>query len=192
MPQADSQRGSRVRVPDAPERIRVVNFPDPTLRRRCAPVTEIDDAIRRLAARMIELMHAHKGVGLAAPQVGVPVRLFVCNPTAEPGRDSVLINPHLSDPEGVEEREEGCLSLPEVTVSMRRAQRISIESTDLEGRTTTAVAEGLLARIWQHECDHLDGRLIIDNMSEADEIANRRMIRQLKADYTRLKGAKTR
>jgi peptide deformylase len=192
MPQADSQTGARVRIPDAPEKIRVVNFPDPALRRKCAPIEVIDDAIRMLAARMVQLMHAHKGVGLAAPQVGIPVRLFVCNPVAEPGRDTVHINPRLFDGEGLEEREEGCLSLPEITVSMRRASRISIESTDLEGRTTVVKAEGLLARIWQHECDHLDGRLIIDRMSDADEIANRRMIRQLKADYVRMRKGKTR
>lgn len=170
-------------IPNDLSKLKLVFYPAPILRKKCTAVENVDEAVRALAARMIEIMHEHKGVGLAASQVGVSLRVFVCNPAGEPGKDLVYVNPTLSDPEGVEEKEEGCLSIPEAGVMMRRAVRITVDALDLEGHRFRETAETLLARIWQHEHDHLAGRLIIDNMSETDEIANRRVIRQLKADY---------
>jgi len=146
-------------------------------------VGKFNAEIAALAKRMLELMREAKGVGLAAPQVGVGLRLFVCNPTGEPDDDLVCINPCFTDLSGGEEREEGCLSIPGVTVTMRRATQVLMEAFDPDGNPFQATGTELRAIVWQHEVDHLDGRLIIDNMSATDEIANRRALKQLQDQY---------
>lgn len=166
------------------EKLRIVHYPDLALRKRCQPVEQFDDQLTGLVNRMLFLMHEGSGVGLAAPQVGVPIRMFVCNHTGEPENDAVWINPVLSELEGAAEAEEGCLSLPGVTVMKRRATSAVIEAQDLTGNPVRVQAEDLQARIWQHETAHLDGILIIDGMSETAELANRRTIRQLESDYS--------
>jgi len=163
--------------------LRIVLFPDPILKKKAVDVTEFGEPVRQLAERMLELMRADEGVGLAAPQVGLGLRMFVCNATGQPGDDLVCINPQLVELSGVEERDEGCLSIPGATVSMRRAVRAVMRAMDCEGRTFELAQAALPARIWQHEIDHLDGRLIIDNMSTVDEIANRKVLKQLKDEY---------
>ena len=165
------------------DRLRTVRYPDPILTRICRPVEEFGPDVKALAARMIVLMRQGEGAGLAAPQVGVPIQLFVCSLTGEPGDDLVYVNPRFTDLTGAEEKEEGCLSLPGVTVTMRRATRAVIEALDEDGRPFQKIGEGLAARVWQHEIDHLHGRLITDNMSTTDEISNRRAVQQLEADY---------
>ncbi|HOB74355.1 MAG TPA: peptide deformylase [Phycisphaerae bacterium] len=166
---------------------KIVIYPDPRLRKKCAPIKpdEFDDSLAALAERMLELMKANRGVGLAGPQVGVCRRIFVCNPTGEPGDDRVYINPVLSDLRGSVEEEEGCLSIPEVHVMVRRAKRCRIKAQDIHGKTIEAEGEDLLARIWQHETDHLDGQMIIDRMNASERIANKRQLAQLEAQYRR-------
>jgi len=161
----------------------IVVYPDPALRVRCAPVEKFDDKLAVLARNMLAAMHAAEGVGLAAPQVGVPIRLFVCNATGKPEDDRVFVNPVLSDPDGAATDDEGCLSIPGVTVAVRRPERCNISGVDLQGRPVSASGDGLIARCWQHEVDHLDGRLIIDRMSEGDTIANRKKLRELEAKF---------
>lgn len=162
---------------------RIVRYPDPRLRRRCRPVEEFDASLALLVQRMLELMKRENGVGLAGPQVGVCRRLFVCNPSGRPDDDHVYVNPELSEMTGVMEAEEGCLSLPEVRVLVRRAKRCRIRAYDVTGRPIDQTAEDLLARIWQHETAHLDGGLIIDSMNATDKIANKKTIAQLEANY---------
>jgi peptide deformylase len=163
----------------------IVTYPDPRLRKKSAPVREgeFDESLAALADRMLELMAASRGVGLAAPQVGINRRIFVCNPTGEPGDNHVYVNPVLSDLTGLEACEEGCLSVPEVRVMIRRAKRCRIKAQDVHGNPIEDEAEELLARIWQHETDHLDGRLILDRMNPSEKIANKRLIAQLEAGY---------
>jgi len=132
---------------------------------------------------MLELMRDGKGVGLAGPQVGLPLRLFVCNTTGNPQDNRVYVNPELSDLEGNAEAGEGCLSLPEVTVPMRRAESVTMTACDTDGQEFRVTGTDLEARVWQHEHDHLDGRLIIDNMPTSAELANRRILKQLEQDY---------
>lgn len=170
-------------IPTDPRRLRLVHFPVAVLKQQGTAVTEFGSRLAALAQRMFEVMREGQGVGLAAPQVGVSIRIFVCNVTGEPDGDAVFVNPAFSELRGAEEKEEGCLSIPGVQVNMRRATHATIEALDLEGKPLTRSGEGLIARVWQHEVDHLDGRLIIDNMSPTDEIANRRAIKQLKQDY---------
>jgi peptide deformylase len=169
-------------MPDAISRLKIICYPDPRLRVRCKPVEKVDADLRRVAERMIELMHEARGVGLAAPQIGLSARLFVCQ-VAEESHPRVFFNPLLTPEAESETADEGCLSIPEVTVAMRRARRCTISGLDQHGRPVRAAAEGLLARVWQHECDHLDGRLIIDRMNESEKIANRRVLKQLERDF---------
>ena len=169
-------------LPD-PAKLRVVFYPDPILRSVCQPVEEFGPDLQAVTDRMLELMRESKGVGLAAPQVGLPYRFFVCNPTGKPGDDFVCVNPRFTELLGSVEAEEGCLSLPGVNVHRRRPTQAVMEAFDTAGGAFTQTVDDLLARIWQHEADHLDGRLIIDNMSTTDEIANRRALKQLKEQY---------
>ncbi len=171
-----------MKLPD-PQSLRIVLYPDPVLKKKAAAVTEFTAGVKAAALRMLELMHEAKGVGLAAPQVGLSLRLFVCNVTGEPQDDLICINPVLTDLNGGEEKPEGCLSIPEVTVAMRRATHARLEACDVEGKPFRMEGTDLMARAWQHEADHLDGRLIVDNMSEADQIANRRALKQLRDQY---------
>lgn len=163
--------------------LRILIYPDPRLRQVCKPVTRFDDDLAALADRMLELMHEAKGVGLAAAQVGVPLRLFVMNATGEPGDDLVLVNPELHDRQKTREAEEGCLSLPEVRVQVRRALRCRLTARNTAGDHLEAEAEDLAARVWQHEVDHLDGRLIIDRMSPSDAIATKKLLHDLEEKY---------
>jgi len=169
-----------------PAQLHILRYPDPALRRKAAPIDTVDEAVRAVARRMIELMHEAEGVGLAAPQVGVPWRLFVTQPPEDvrdhepfgPGR--VYINPALDIvSKELEVREEGCLSLPNIRVDVRRPSAVTITAQDLEGRTFSETRDDLMARVWQHEFDHLNGVLIIDRMSPMDRIARRKDIRDL-------------
>lgn len=172
-----------VAIPDNLETLRIVRYPDPVLMRTAEPVESFGPALEALGRRMLELMRAHDGVGLAAPQVGLSLRLFVCNATGELEDDLICVNPTLSALTGSQEQNEGCLSIPHVTVAMRRAAQATMEWFNPVGDRCERTGEGLLVRIWQHEIDHLNGRLIIDSMSTTDELANRRAIRQLRDDY---------
>ena len=165
------------------ENLEIIKYPDPRLRASCAGVVEFDAGLADLARRMLELMKQSNGVGLAGPQVGNRLRLFVCNHTGEPEDDLVIINPELSELEGCAEASEGCLSIPDVLVDIRRAERCRLKAQDAEGNTFELWGEGLRARVWQHEYDHLRGRLILDYMNEASRIANRRIIKQLESSF---------
>jgi peptide deformylase len=164
--------------------LNIVCYPDPVLKKKCDPVETFDPGLRDLADRMVELMRQAQGVGLAAPQVGLPIRLFVYSLSEESGSEQVCVNPTLSGLDGAEEKEEGCLSIPDALVTMRRATKVVMDAFDITGKPFQCVGSDLEARIWQHETDHLNGRLIIDNMSATDEIGNRRAMKQLVAEYS--------
>ena len=138
--------------------------PRPILRARARRVEAFTDEVRLLSARLIETMRAHDGVGLAAPQVGRSVQMFVANPSRRRGSELVVINPVVERLEGRSAILEGCLSLPEVWERVRRAARIHLRGQDVEGRPCRVEADGLLAIVLQHEVDHLQGRLFIDRL----------------------------
>lgn len=186
-PERPLERDSLVMIPKKLSDLRIVRFPDPILKRVAVPVTSFDASVAALGQRLLELMREQEGVGLAAPQVGIGLRLFVCNATGEPGDDLICINPRLSELRGAEEKTEGCLSLPNVNVTVRRGVKATMEAFDALGVPFERTDEGLAARIWQHEVDHLDGRLIIDSMSSTDELTNRRFLKQLRDDYATAK-----
>ncbi len=171
------------------EKLTIVHYPHPALRKQCAPVDVFDDRLRQLAERMLELMHAQKGVGLAAPQVGLPIRLIVTNHTGEAGDDQIFVNPVIRDMHGNVEAEEGCLSLPGINVQVRRAQRCKITAQDLDGKPIEREGADLLCRVWQHETDHLGGTLIVDRMGPSDRIATRKTLRVLESTFKAGNGA---
>ena len=167
-------------------RLTIVHHPASVLRRKAQPLPAgpASAEVRAVARRMLELMHQAPGVGLAAPQVGLSWRLFVANHLGfdHPDADRVFINPVLADPSpDTDDREEGCLSIPGVHVTLRRPSRITITAQDLDGNPVTLTADDLQSRIWQHETDHLDGVLIIDRMTAMDRMANRRALQELEA-----------
>ncbi len=171
-------------IPDNLEELRILHYPHPALREQAENVADpTDPQLARLADRMIQLMHEAGGVGLAAPQVGVAVRMFVADPTREPGREMVVVNPEVVQTEGWQETREGCLSIPEVTVKLRRRNRLVIRYLDLAGRTIQIDAVGHLASIFQHEGDHLDGRLIVDRAGIIGRLAIRDALKLLEEQF---------
>lgn len=163
----------------------IINYPDPRLRKMSKSVTAFDGNLRALAERMFELMRQDRGVGLAAPQVGLNLRLFVMNHSGKPEDDKVYVNPILSDATGEEEGEEGCLSLPDIHAKVVRALTLRIEAQDLDGKPFIETETGYKARIWQHETDHLNGTLIIDHMGPTAKIAAKKKLKQLEDDYAK-------
>ena len=147
----------------------VLQFPDPRLRRVSKRIGSVSDEIRELAADMLEVMYDEPGIGLAAPQVGEPVRLVVMDTdwTEEGAERSplILVNPEILEREGTLTWLEGCLSVPDFQAEVERAARVRVRALDLDGRESVHDAEGLRAVCFQHEIDHLDGRLFIDRIS---------------------------
>lgn len=161
----------------------IIFYPDPRLRKVSTAVSVFDANLAALAARMFVLMREEKGVGLAAPQVGINARMFVVNPTGKPEDDRVMINPTLTDAEGNELDDEGCLSLPKIRAEVDRATRIRLVAHDLDGKPFELHGEDFEARVWQHELDHLNGVMLIDRMGFTARMAVRKRLRELEEDY---------
>lgn len=165
------------------ENLSIIHWPDPRLKKASIPVERFDDRLRLLANRMLELMHASKGVGLAAPQVGLNIRLFVMNPTGQPQDDRIYVNPVLTDGEGEEEAEEGCLSLPTIYINVTRFKSLHMQAKDVDNNPIDQVESGFMARIWQHECDHLNGVILVDRMGTVAKLTNRRKLKELQEEF---------
>ncbi len=144
----------------------ILEFPDPRLRTRAQPVKEVDAALRKLIDDMLETMYAAPGIGLAATQVNVHRRLLVIDISEKHDQPLALINPEIMAREGVEETEEGCLSVPGIYDKVRRAERIRVRALDRNGKQIEMDVDGLLAVCIQHEMDHLDGKLFVDYLSD--------------------------
>ncbi len=159
----------------------IVKFPDPILQRPAAPVTEFDDALRKLVADMFESMYAAQGIGLAAPQIGIGKRITVIDVSnqKEPKDKLVLINPEITLHEGKQLEEEGCLSLPDIREKVRRSARVMVRAQDEHGTWSEREGTELLARAFQHELDHLDGILFIFRVSALKRDLVLRRIRKL-------------
>ena len=159
---------------------RIVLYPDPVLLRPTQPVERVDDDVRALVDDMVETMNAAPGIGLAANQVGVSKRVCVVDLTTgeKPGSLLVLINPRVLESSGRQAGEEGCLSFPDITIEVERAERVRVEALDRDGRPFEMTAEGLLARAILHECEHLDGQVFLRNLSALRREIVRRQIRK--------------
>lgn len=159
--------------------MKIIFYPHPTLRHKSKSVKRVDAKLKRVVREMFELMYEAKGVGLAANQVNLPFRLFIVNLAGSPeeGEEMVFINPIIERPKGNEEKEEGCLSIPGVYAPVKRPERVRVSAFDLSGNEFNGEVDGMLARVIQHESDHLDGVLFVDRLSEtvrlsvADQLA---------------------
>ena len=145
----------------------------PVLREQATPVGAVDGEVQQLVRDLFDTMHADSGIGLAANQVNLPLRLFVVNLASDPneGEELVFLNPVISRPKGSEEAEEGCLSLPGVYGNVMRSRQIRVNAFTLQGEEIAVDLEGLMARVFQHELDHLDGVLFPDRMSSTGQLS---------------------
>ena len=162
----------------------IKTYPESVLGKKCENVRSIDENLQSLIDNMIETMYAAPGVGLAATQVGSSERVIVADPSIgkDPSSLIVLINPEIVHSEGEVDDEEGCLSVPGISTKIRRAERVTVKGLNREGEEVTIEAEGLLARILQHEIDHINGFLIIDRVSRAKKILLRKKLRKMQKD----------
>ncbi len=147
--------------------LKIVKYGDPILRKKTQPVSEINDDVRTLAEDMLETMYSARGVGLAAPQIGLSLQICVIDVLPEgKNRPFVFINPKIISGENKIEQEEGCLSFPKIYEKVKRFEKVQVEYTDLKGNVNTVEAEGFFAKACQHEIDHLNGKVFIDYLPD--------------------------
>ncbi|HEY3656838.1 MAG TPA: peptide deformylase [Steroidobacteraceae bacterium] len=162
-------------------KLAILEYPDPRLRKTAKPVEVVDDAVRQLAADLLETMYAAKGIGLAATQVDVHRRVLVLDVSDERNQPMVFINPELLSTEGRGPGEEGCLSVPDIYEKVQRATHVRARALGLDGRPFEVDADGLLAICIQHEMDHLEGKLFVDYLSELKrQLIRRRLEKERK------------
>jgi len=148
-------------------KLTILEFPDPRLRTRAAPVAAVDESVRKLIDDMLETMYAAPGIGLAATQVNVHKRVLVADVSQEQDQPLAFVNPEIIEREGKTEAEEGCLSVPGIFDKLNaRSARVVVRALDRDGKPFEMEAEGLLAVCIQHEMDHLEGKLFVDYLSE--------------------------
>jgi peptide deformylase len=165
---------------------KIVLYPHPALRHPAKPVAAIDAEVRRYAGRMLELMYENKGLGLAGPQIALPLQILVMNFEGKAENkelEVVAVNPVIMDRKGTQEGDEGCLSFPDLYQKVRRAKTVVVQYYDLSGNLKEMTAHDLPARLWQHEVDHLHGRLFIDMMGPIGRMSSKSTLKQFEADY---------
>ena len=146
--------------------LQILRYPDPRLHKKAAPVAQVDAKIRQLAADMAETMYAAPGIGLAATQVNVHKRVVVMDLSEDKSEPRVFINPEFEPlTDEMDQYQEGCLSVPGFYENVDRPQKVKIKALDRDGQPYELIAEGLLAVCIQHECDHLNGKLFVDYLS---------------------------
>lgn len=161
------------------EKCRITHYPASVLANRARPVEKIDDNIHRLVEKMTDIMLHNKGIGLAAPQVGVPLRLFIISLDGTAESIRAYINPTVTPAGDLGAIDEGCLSVPGVYTKVPRYKKCEVTGTDLDGNEFTEQAEGLYARALQHEYDHIEGMTIVNRMGQVARIAHRRQLKKL-------------
>lgn len=167
--------------------LKVKQYGSPVLREVAQPVEEIDDEIRNIVKDMIDTMYASEGIGLAAPQIGISKRIIVVdvNPSDVTSKPLVLINPVILDRQGSVEAEEGCLSIPEIRGNVKRYQSVVVEGLNLEGQKVRIEATDLLARVLQHEIDHLDGKFFVDHLSKLKQMTLKNKLNKIAEESER-------
>lgn len=170
------------KVSHCPEMIKpILKYGASELVKKSLPISRFDEQVKSLAEDLLQTMYSAKGIGLAAPQVGVNLRLLVVDITGggEQGHQIILANPIIAEQEGTQKEEEGCLSIPGFSDEVERPSRVIVEAQDLEGKPLKMEGEQLLARVLCHEIDHLDGILYLDRISALKRDWTRRKIRKL-------------
>ena len=165
------------------EKCQITHYPVSALSQRAQPVEKIDDNICQLVEKMTDIMLENSGIGLAGPQVGVPLRLFIISLNGTRENVKVYINPTVTPAGELDSVDEGCLSVPGVYTKIKRYKKCKVAATDLEGNEFTEEAEGLLARALQHEHDHIEGTTIADRMGSAARIVHRKQLKKLREEY---------
>ena len=165
--------------------LHIVIYPHPALRHKSKPLRRVDAELRSLVRRMFELMYESRGIGLAANQVDLPLRMFVVNVAGEPGNgeELVFINPVISRPKGSDEQDEGCLSFPELHVPVKRPKQVRVQAYNVDGQEIDATIDGMLARVVQHEFDHLDGVLFVDRVSPLVRVEVQEALDEFETDF---------
>jgi peptide deformylase len=165
--------------------LHLIHYPHPTLRHPSLGLKKIDAELREMVAEMFSIMYQHNGVGLAANQVDLPYRLFLVNLESDPkkGEELVFVNPVISRRKGLAEAEEGCLSLPGLYGQVKRPDEVTIDAFSLEGKPIHMEVNGLLARVVQHETDHLDGRLFIDRLNTTGALTARPILEEFEIAF---------
>ena len=161
------------------DKCRITHYPAGVLGRRAEPVEEINDNILRLVDKMIDIMLKNKGLGLAAPQAGVSLRLFIISLDGSRENVKAYVNPTVMPIGELDAIDEGCLSVPGIYTKIRRYTKCEVIATDLDGNEFTNQAEGLYARALQHEYDHIEGITIVNRMGQPARIAHRRQLKKL-------------
>ena len=157
----------------------MTHYPAEVLGKAAEPVKEINDNIKQLVEKMYELMRQNRGVGFAAPQAGVSLRLFIVSLDGSREGVKVFINPTVTPYGPLETLEEGCLSVPGISAKIRRYRQAKVTATGLDGKEFSEEGEGLYARALQHEYDHIEGMTIVNRLGAAAKIANRRQLKKL-------------
>jgi peptide deformylase len=163
----------------------IVHLPDPVLRQVAADVTQFDDTLQQLIDDMFETMYDAPGVGLAAPQIGVSLQLAVVDVIGDKTQQYVLINPKVVTAEGKSMYQEGCLSVPGVYDTVERATHVTVQALDRHGKPFEVSADGLLGECFQHEIDHLNGKLFIDLLSPLKRSMARRKLEKFKRTHAK-------
>jgi peptide deformylase len=177
--QAETPPCSATWFPLSMARLPIIEFPDPRLRTVAKPVAAVDGRIRSLIADMFQTMYDAPGIGLAATQVDVHERLLVLDVSEDRSAPMVFINPVITASEGSQVYQEGCLSVPGIFADVTRADRITVEALDREGKAFTLEADGLLAVCIQHEMDHLAGKVFVDYLSPLKrELVRKKLAKQ--------------
>jgi peptide deformylase len=156
-------------------------FPDPILKQAALPISSFDTALKKTVDSMFETMYSARGIGLAAPQVGIAKRIAVIDLSEDGNERLVFVNPKITKSEGETSSEEGCLSIPDYRDKVTRAERLTVQAQDVEGKPFELSAEGLLAICLQHEIDHLDGILFVDRLSRLKREFFRRWLKKQEA-----------
>ena len=161
----------------------LTRYPAPGLAEIAQPIEEITDDIVALVDKMIDIMIEAQGIGLAGPQAGVNLRIFIVSTDGSRENAQVYINPTIETEGPLQGNDEGCLSLPGIYTSIKRHKKCTVTATDLDGNEFTETGEGLLSRAFQHEFDHLEGRLIKDRFNKIQTIANKRHLKHLEEKF---------
>jgi peptide deformylase len=170
------------------DKCQITHYPAEVLAKSAKPVEKIDDDIRQLVEKMTDIMRENKGMGLAAPQAGIPLRMFIISLDGSKEKIRAYINPTvtpIAEKSGFsfQENEEGCLSVPGIYTKIRRYKKCIVTATDLLGNEFTEEAEGIYARCLQHEYDHIEGTTIVDRMPTTSKIVHRRQLNKLKEKH---------
>ncbi|MBN2375998.1 MAG: peptide deformylase [Sedimentisphaerales bacterium] len=164
-------------------KLRLRQYPDPILRSPALPVEIFTPEVSAIAEKMTEIMLANNGIGLAGPQVGISRRIVVISLSGKREDVEVLINPVLSNFQGISEMEEGCLSLPGIRATVRRSAACTVKALDINGQEFVLDAVDLAAIVVQHETDHLNGRLFIDRLNSLSRLSCRRALKQMEQEF---------